>query len=426
MKLIFRGGAQEVGRSCIELRTGGDRYLLDCGVKFKEDGFAYPKGLLDVPGVDGVFITHAHLDHSGGLPFFEHKQLKGPIFCTSQTKILTKILLKDSFEVARIRHLHPAFSKVDLKEVKKDIRVVRFDKKFTHRKVGVTFYNAGHIPGSASILIEAEGKRLLYTGDMNLAQTMIMKEVIPDYGGPIDILITESTYGYRDLPDREALAQRFLDKVEQVLAQGGSVLIPVFAVGRAQEVLQILSLGEFKAPIYFDGMAKRITRHILSNPSKYVKHKERLAEMFYEVVHLVKNREERDRVAQRQGIFVTTSGMLQGGPVLHYLKHLWHDTKSAVLLTGYQCKRTNGRELLDHGFVYMKGWRTKVHCQVEKYDFSGHSDLTQLKQYIECVNPKILIVQHGDPTSVVHLTSWAERSLGCDVHGPRVLDEIDC
>lgn len=426
MKLIFRGAAREVGRSCIELQTQGDRYLLDCGVKFTEDGFAYPKGLFDVPDLDGVFLSHAHLDHSGGLPFFEHKDLRGPIFCTVQTQLLTRLLLKDSFEVARIRRLHPAFTKLDLKEVKKDTHLVHFDEPFNHRKLKVTFFNAGHIPGSASILFEVEGKRLLYSGDLNMARTMLMKEVDPTQYGPVDILITESTYGYRDLPEREELAKQFLARVKEVVAGGGSVLIPVFAVGRAQEVLQILSLERFDVPIYFDGMCKKITQNMLTHPSKYIKNKEALAKMFYEVVRTPKSNDERNRVAQQPGIFVTTSGMLQGGPVLHYLKHFWHDERSAVFLTGYQCKRTNGRYLLDEGYLYLKGWRTQVKCRVEKYDFSGHSDRDQLEQFIRAVGPKeALIVQHGDPESVAALVEWAEKELSCKVYGPQLLDELE-
>lgn len=427
MKLIFRGAAQEVGRSCIEVQTQGDRYLLDCGVKFTEDGFAYPKGIFDVPDLDGVFLSHAHLDHTGGLPFFEHKNLRGPIFCTKQTEVLTKILLKDSFEVARIRHLHPAFTRTDLKEVKKHTHFVRFDEPFKHRKLDVTFFNAGHIPGSASILLGLEGKRLLYTGDMNLAQTMLMQKVDPaQYGAPIDILITESTYGYRDLPDREILAKQFLDRIDEVIKNGGSVLIPVFAVGRAQEILQILSLRKFDVPIFFDGMCKRITRRMLTQQSKYIHNKDKLAHMFYDVVQMPKGKDARNAVAEKQGIFVTTSGMLQGGPAMHYLKHFWHDERSAIFLTGYQCKRTNGRHLLDDGYIYMKGWRTKVHCQVEKFDFSGHSDRNQLEAFIKRVNPKdALIVQHGDPEAVTALVQWAEKELDCKVFGPKILDEIE-
>ncbi len=424
MKFIFRGAAREVGRSCIELQTEGDRFLLDCGVKFEENGFSYPKGLLNIRELDGVFLSHAHLDHSGGLPFFEHKDLQGPIFCTSQTKTLTRILLKDSFEIARIKHLHPAFDRTDLREVKKDITMVKFDTAYKHRNIRYSFHNAGHIPGSASILLEVEGKRVLYSGDINLTESMLMHATTPDYEN-IDILIVESTYGYRDLPDRMTTGKRFLKRIKEVIKRGGSVLIPVFAIGRAQEILQILSFEEWDVPIYFDGMSKKVTRNILVHPSKYIKNKERLAEMFYDVVQMPKSREERERVASKQGIFVTTSGMLQGGPVMSYLKRMWHDEKNAIFLSGYQCKRTNGRHLLDDGYVYIDGWKTDVKCEVEKFDFSGHADRRALKKYIKAINPKAVIFQHGDNEAVEEMGLWAKKNLKAEVFIPSLLDEIE-
>ncbi len=424
MELIFRGAAREVGRSCIEVKTNNKRYLLDCGVKFTEDGFAYPEGVFDIPKIDGVFLSHAHLDHSGGLPFFEHYKLNCPIFCTRQTKNITRILLKDSFEVARIRHLHPAFEKTDLKEVKKDIKIVKIGEEYEYQRLKFKYYNAGHIPGSASILIETEGKRIVYSGDINLKESYLMKKADTDYEGPIDTLIIESTYGNRELPEREKTAEELVKKIEEVVKRGGSVLIPVFAVGRAQEILQILSRKKFKVPIYYDGMAKKVTRNILTTPSKHVKNKEILADMFYNVVRSPRSQKERNEIAQKQGIFITTSGMVQGGPVMHYLKHLWHNPKNAVLLTGYQCKRTNGRNLLEHGYVYIKGWKTDVKCEVKKFDFSGHSDSKALKEYIKKIKPKKLIIQHGDPESVDALAEWAKKNCDCEVYGPRIGEKI--
>ena len=204
MKLAFHGAAKEVGRSCIELQTQGDRYLLDAGIKFKEGGFAYPERIINLPDIDGLFISHAHLDHTGALPFFEHYKIICPIYCTKLTYGITKILLKDSYKIARIRHLHPAYTKTDLRRVQKDVRFVKYDKNYKHRKIRFTFKNAGHIPGSAMILIEAEGKKILYTGDTKLITTDLMKGPDLEQYKDIDVLIMESTYGDRGLPDRKA------------------------------------------------------------------------------------------------------------------------------------------------------------------------------------------------------------------------------
>jgi putative mRNA 3-end processing factor len=423
MKLIFHGAAQEVGRSCIELQTNKERYLLDCGVKFKDYGLEYPTKVFEIPELDGVFLSHAHLDHSGALPFFEHHNLPSPIFTTIQTLGITRILLKDSYKIARIKRIYPAYDKLDLKEVRKDTKLVRFDRDYKHKSIKFRFYNAGHIPGSAAIKITAENKTLVYTGDMNTRDTMLMIPADNDYGD-VDVFITESTYGYRKLPDREQTKKAFLDKIEEVINRGGSALIPVFALGRAQEVLLMLSERRWRVPIYFEGMCKKITRKILSNPSKYVKNKSLLAKMYYKKVQIIGSPRRRNMALRKPGIYVTTSGMMQGGPVLSYVKELWHDPRNAILLMGFQCKRTNGRMLLEEHYLYIDGWKTDVKCEIQKYDFSGHMSQENIKDLIKKVNPKILIIQHGDPKSVANIKEWAEKNMKCKVYGPVVGDEI--
>jgi len=423
MKLVFHGAAKEVGRSCIELQTQGDRYLLDAGIKFKEGGFAYPERIINLPDIDGLFISHAHLDHTGALPLFEHYKIICPIYSTRLTYAITRILLKDSYKIARIRNLHPAYTKTDLHEVQKDVRFVKYDKEYKHKKINFTFRNAGHVPGSAMILIQAEGKKILYTGDTKLRTTELVKGAFTNYED-VDILIIESTYGERELPDRNELRKKFLDKIEEVINRGGSVLIPVFSLGRAQDVLIMLAERKFKVPIYFDGMCKKITNRILTIPDPYVNNHAVLDEMFNKKVIHIGTERHRARALTQQGIYVTTSGMLQGGPVLSYLKEMWHDPKHAVLLTGFQCKRTNGRHLLEKGYVYLDGWRTYVKCDVEKYDFSGHAGKEDLKEMIRKINPKKLVIQHGDRDAVEELRSWAEKENKYVVYAPELGEEI--
>lgn len=430
MRLIFHGGAREVGRSCIEIQTEGDRYLLDCGVKFTYDGFLYPEEVFKVRELDGVLISHAHLDHTGALPFLEHYELVCPIFLTHQTLALTRILLKDSYKIAHVKKLHPAFDKTDIKEVRKDAHRVSFDKWYSHRKLKFLFLNAGHIPGSAMILFEAEGKRVLYTGDFNTRTTQLMKpadfRAVAREHGPIDCMITESTYGHRKLPARKSVEPKFIAAVKRVLDRGGSVLVPVFAVGRAQEILILLEQADLGCPIYFDGMAKEVTRKVITNQSTYVINKERLNYMYFNKVRFVTSEDRRNQVAQASGsVFVTTSGMMQGGPAIHYLKHMWHDEKNAVFLTGYQVKGTNGRHLIDEGCAFIKGWKTPVKCEVEKFDFSGHADLEDIKKAIWAIAPKTLIVQHGDEESVINVVEWAKEETPCEVRGPKIGEVID-
>ncbi len=424
MKLVFHGAAKEVGRSCIELQTQGDRYLLDAGIKFKEGGFAYPEKIVNLPDVDGLLISHAHLDHTGALPFFEHYKIICPIYCTKLTYVITKVLLKDSYKIARIRNLHPAYNKTDLHEVEKDVRFVKYDREYKHRKIKFTFRNAGHVPGSAMILVEAEGKKILYTGDTKLRTTELVKGAFTDYKD-IDVLIIESTYGVRELPDRNELRKKFLDKIEEVINKGGSVLIPVFSLGRSQDILIMLAQRKFKVPIYFDGMCKKITNRILGVNDPYVNNRKILEEMFNKkVIHIGSEKHRRHALSQ-QGIYVTTSGMMQGGPVLSYLNEMWHDPKHAILLMGFQCKRTNGRHLIEEGYVYLNGWRTYVKCSVEKFDFSGHADKEDLKEIIRRINPKKLVIQHGDSEAVEQLRSWAEKENKYVVYAPEIGEEIE-
>lgn len=429
MRLEFHGAAREVGRSCIELVTSkGNRFLLDVGVKFSEGGLLFPEKVLDVPHINGTFITHAHLDHSGGLPLFEHKHLHGPIFCTSQTLAISKILLKDSYKVARIKHLHPAYNGADLKEVQKDAKIVQFDKWYSHLDIRFMFLNAGHIPGSAMILIEADNKRLLYTGDFNNRDTPLMEHEIIDpvlKEKPLDVLITESTYGYRELPNANCLEERFIFSIKETLSKGGSVLIPTFSLGRAQQILIMLANSDLKTKVYFDGLCNKLTRKILETPSKYIRNKKLLYKSFYEEVEWVSSAKRRKDALKNQGIFITTSGMLQGGPVLSYLKELWHDKKNKVLLMGFQCKRTNGRTLLDEGFVYLDGWKTFVRCEVEKLDFSGHVDKEGIKNLVRELRPRHVFFQHGDEESVTHLKEWADDELGGNNYAPSLTETFN-
>jgi putative mRNA 3-end processing factor len=429
MRLEFHGAAREVGRSCIELQTmQGNRYLLDIGVKFSESGLIFPEKVLNVPEIDGTFISHAHMDHSGGLPLFEHKHLHGPIFCTAQTLAISKILLRDSYKVVRIRNQHPEYNNVDLKEVEKDAKIIEFDKWYNHKDLKFMFLNAGHIPGSAMILIEADGKRLLYTGDFNNRDTALMEhEVINKVlrEKPLDVLITESTYGHRDLPNNEELEKKLIESIKKTLAKGGSVIAPVFSVGRAQQILIMLAKANLNTKIYYDGLCNKITRKILETPGKYLRNKEILHDAFYNQIEWISSEKRRKDAMKNQGIFITTSGMIQGGPVMSYLKEMWHDEKNKIVLMGFQCKRTNGRYLIDEGFVYIDGWKTFVKCEVEKYDFSGHTDQEGIKKLVRELKPKHVFFQHGDEESVVYMKEWADNEVGGNNYAPSVTEKFD-
>ncbi len=435
MKLTFHGGAREVGRSCIEIITDhGDQYILDAGIKFKNHGYDYPKIIDNLKGLDGLFLSHAHLDHSGALPLLFHKKLLPPIFATQPTIAITKILLKDSYKIARIKHLHPAYERADVKRSIKRARIVKFDKEYDFRKIKFKFLNAGHIPGSSSVYIESDNKKILYTGDINSRPTNLMTPLNhKELAGKLDVLIVESTYGYRGLPKTPMIGKELINDIKTTINNGGSVIIPTFALGRAQELLIMLNElykdKSFRAPLYFDGMCNKITRKILTGSGKYIRNQKILSKMFFIKSKFVLSQNDRNRIAKSNTpkIILTTSGMVQGGPVLHYIKHMWHNPKNAIFLVGYQCKHTNGRLLLEQNSVYIKGWKTEVKCKVKQFSFSGHLGRDEIFKYIKLMKPKTLIVQHGDIEAVDAVCKWAKVNLPktTKIYGPEVGDTIE-
>ena len=423
MQLIFHGGAQEVGRSCVELRTGEDRYLLDCGLKFHEGGYDYPAKVFESRALDGVFLSHAHLDHAGGLPFLVHYKMHCPIFATHETQEIARILLKDSERVAHLRHLCEAFTRDDMKETFGKFEHAPYGTERQMRSIAYTFFNAGHIPGSAAVRVRTEGLSLLYTGDYNTETTRMMLGADPRAWGRVDILITESTYAQRDHPDRDAVEREFLAHVERVIRAGGRVLIPVFAVGRAQEVLLMLERKTWDVPVYVDGMARKVTEAIIDGPSPYATSKN-LLKASLRKAQPIRSRQQRIGVAEERGIFVTTSGMLQGGPAMYYLEQLWNDPKSAVLLTGFQVHGTPGWRLDTEGIARIEGETRQVLCEVKRYDFSAHLSRQGIQETILTLRPRIVIFMHGDPEATKALADWT-REQGATVYSPAVGDQID-
>lgn len=413
MKIIFHGAAQEVGKSCIEIQTRGKKYIMDAGIKFTQFGNEYPKMLDKVYSLDGVFLSHAHLDHSGALPMLEHKRLNCPIYTTKLTWKTTNLLLQDSYHLEKLKHLHPAYVERDIRKVKKDLRFVHYDKQYESHdgKVKFTYLNSGHIPGGASILLELEGKKLLYTADINTEETLLMVKSEVDKLQDIDILITENTYGDRMHPPRDECEEGLLDSVRTCLKGGGTALIPVFSVGRSQEILLLLNRLEEDVPIYLDGMARKLTEMYINSEDPYIKDKDILEKMFNRC-HVIKHPKERDKIAKEKGaVIVTTSGMVQGGPVLSYIEKIIADEKNYIILTGYQAKGTQGRHIFEDHQYYKHGQRFKVKCHIRKYDFSAHYGQDCIHSMQEKIKPKVLILQHGDMGALCESRAYAKEKL---------------
>lgn len=427
MELIIHGGAQEVGRSCIEMVTEKyTRILFDAGLKLEEKGSEYPESVTNFSEIDAVLLSHAHLDHCGALPYFDHNGLDCPIYATPATKALAKLILEDAFKVGMLTHQELGYFQDDVRAAVGCIKNIRSRQQGMVNEVKFSLHRINHIPGAAAILAETEGKRILYTGDIKLDETQLHAPT--DLAGFTNIhtLICEATYGDREHPDRKKTEKDFIGEIKTALARGGSVIIPVFALGRAQEILLIVSdaceQGVLPAnvPFYLDGMAAKATELTLHFPES-VKQPARLARCFRRAKRIT-NPGERIAAVKKQGIFITTAGMLTGGPVMEYLKCL-NNPRNAILLTGYQGEHTNGRLLEEEGCVFIDGWKTRVHCAWKKFDFSAHAGLSELKRLIRAVQPKQVVFVHGEPESIKNIADWT-RAMDITTHAPNLCDKI--
>ncbi|RMF54775.1 MBL fold metallo-hydrolase [Candidatus Woesearchaeota archaeon] len=417
MQLIFHGAAREVGRSCVEVASE-KRFLFDAGIKITAEQPEHPTHIDDLRGIAGVFLSHGHLDHCGALPLLDHTGLRCPIFCTSATKAITRILLKDALKIERIKHHHPAYDKNDVFKALDSVQKVRYGQKNYLEGIEFAFQDAGHIPGSASIMVEVEGKRILYTGDINTTQTMLLKGAFVNFP-KINTLICESTYGEKDHPERKKEEKAFLSKVKEI-SDTGSVILPVFAVGRAQEVMMMLAKKDFSVPIYMDGMAKSVTELFEQEPG-FIRDVS-LLQKSAEKVEFIESRDEREEALKKKGIFLTTSGMLSGGPVIKYLTELGDNPNNGILLTGYQTEDSNGRLLLEEGRVIIDNKLIKINSQVKQFDFSAHAGMRELKELVRKIMPEHAIFVHGDKSATLSMAKFAE-SLGIKACAPKT-DEI--
>lgn len=425
MKIKFHGGAREVGKSCIEIESEGNRYLLDSGVKFIQGGIEYPEFLNNISDIDAIFLSHAHMDHSGALPFFEHNDLKCDIYSTELTWQITQQLLKDAYHIAKFKKSHPAYNEIDLGKVKDDLHLVEYNNVYytKNKKVKFQFFNSGHIPGGASIFLEIEGKKIFYSSDINTQETYLMMAAqvnLPE----IDIFIIESTYGSREHPDRKLSENNLIQSITDAIKSHGSVLIPAFAVGRAQEILLTLRNLPKHIPIYLDGMAVTITDFVLNSNDSYLDNQDLLRGIFKRV-KIVKPR-DREKLARQKGcVIISTSGMIEGGPSVFYASKFINEKDNYIIFTGYQTEGTRGRSLFEDHLFYYEGEIYPAKCHIRKFDFSAHLGQSAIHDLIRKVNHKNLILQHGDINSLSAVYKYVRENTKSNVFVPQVGDVLE-
>jgi putative mRNA 3-end processing factor len=395
MRLSFLGGAQEVGRSAVLVDTGTENLLLDYGVKINVKPTGYPKEINKK--LNAILLSHTHLDHCGAIPILYKQFQKCPLFGLEITRPLSKMLMFDSYKISKYENEEEKFSKRNISNTIKHFKAVKYRKPFMVGKTRVTFFDAGHIPGSALILLETQNKRIMYTGDFNLSDTRLINGADLDLP-EVDILITESTYSDREHPDRLKEERKMIETIQETLENDGIALISCFAIARTQETLLVFDEYELEYPIYIDGMGKKTTRIMNSYPGLQREYNCVEKALKRLDVKIISKPSLRKKVLKKPCIIITTSGMLTGGPIAHYIEKIYDREDCTLILTGFQVPGTEGAVLLETGRYIHQDLDLAVKMSVRKFDFSSHSSRSQLFKFVKHVNPGKVFCIHGDNT----------------------------
>jgi hypothetical protein len=454
IRLTALGGFQEVGRSAILLQTRESNVLLDCGM---HPGAANPLDAfprLDAPqfnldALDAVVISHAHLDHCAILPFLFKYGYDGPVYCSAPTSSLMTLLQLDYLDVSNKQGQMAPYDQRDVRETVLHTIPLRFGVVTDIAPdIRLTLHNAGHILGSSiSHLHIGEGlHNVVYTSDYKFAKTMLLEPAATQFPR-VETIITESTYGAPQdiMPSRIEAEERLASIVNQTFEKGGKVLIPIPAVGRAQEIMLILDgymrRGAIKeAPVFLEGMISEATAITTAYP-EYLEREVRNS-ILHEGVNpfqsdyftIVEHPSARQEIIEGEPcIVIATSGMLEGGPVIEYFKNLASDERNTIIFVSYQIEGTLGRRvqkgLAETPLMNSDGKLEiiKVNLRVESIEgFSGHSDNRQIVNFIRRVAPKLerIIVCHGEKAKCLSMAGFLQRTYKTEVLVPSLLETV--
>ncbi|MEJ7641385.1 MAG: beta-CASP ribonuclease aCPSF1 [Candidatus Nitrosocosmicus sp.] len=431
--LYCLGGVKQVGRSCFVVVTPESKIMLDCGINPGENQSynAYPRidwFNFNLEELDAVVISHAHIDHQGFLPTLYKFGYNGPIYCTEPTLPLMALLQMDSIKLSKSNGAYLPYEIRDVNESIKHCIPIPYGKPTDiSPDITITLKNAGHIMGSATVHINIAGTHnILYTGDYKYAKTQLLDSAISNYPR-VETVITESTYGSSGdiMPDQYSVYSTFTESINQTLKQGGKVLIPVPAVGRAQEIMLVLDkeMREgrlIESPIFIEGMISEASAIHMSY-AHYLGYDVRKSvfqginpfqSSYFTVINGLSKRDEVFN-DDSPSIIMATSGMLEGGPSVEYFKEISPKPQNKIIFVSYQINGTLGRRVLDgtisEASMVDKNGKMKVvpvRCSKQKIDgFSGHSDFNQILSFISRVKPKRVLVNHGEKSKSENIAS---------------------
>jgi len=415
MELSFLGACGEVGRSAALVEEGKDRLLLDYGVRMNNE----TELPLPVKGpIEGVIVTHAHLDHSGAVPLlYKHSEM--PCYMTPPSLPLIDLLVQDSIKVAMLKGFEQIFSHSHLRRMIRNIIPIGYGRQ--HRicaGIDFCFQDAGHILGSATVQLKTRNHSILFTGDMKYSETRLHSAAYDGYKD-IDVMITESTYGDRPHPDRKEIEKLFIESCKRVCDNNGNVLVPSFAVGRAQEILSVLESRKFDYPVYMDGMSKKAAEIMLHFPN-YVRDAKEMRSALNKAIW-VENASTRENALKQPSVVISTAGFLQGGPAVHYLFKMKELPNQAVFFVGYQPEDEPGYKLMQtRRFQHEDYDLDYKELEIDYFDFSAHSGKEELHKYVKKIDPKLVFFIHGEPAQIGPFSNWVKDELGITTIVPKL------
>ena len=421
-RITFLGGAESIGASCLLLEIDDRRWVVDCGIRMKGSGAERLPDLsrLEAEGAPGaILVTHAHLDHIGALPVLHQRFPHVPVYASPPTIDLTRIQLLDSIKImeegASVDGELPLYSEATVASLLEAMRPVVPLRPFRPDPAGpeVTFHPAGHILGACSVLVTGRERTVFISGDLSVdGQRSIPGAATPRVRA--DLAVFESTYGNRLHPPRAEEERRLVETIAAAIEGGGKVLVPAFAIGRAQEVLLILIRAQVaKAvppfPIHADGMVRRTCEVYARHPrfvhSTLRRRIEKHGDPFFGVLENVRPvrtaRERADVMAGPPAVVVASSGMLTGGPSPVYARAWAGDERNLIAITGYQDEESPGRRLLDlarggTARLILDGAEVEARARVAAYALSGHASGAQIASLARAVGAPDCCLVHGD------------------------------
>jgi Cft2 family RNA processing exonuclease len=435
------GAARSIGASCFRVEIGPYEVILDAGTR--------PKGSQPLPEFDLIknpnliLITHAHQDHIGALPVFHRRFGATPMICSFGTKEIAEVMLTDCLKVQELNEdFESLFDESDLHATLFHLQTQKTLEDFYPLPgLKVRFIPAGHIVGAVCIYLEYGDRSLLYTGDYNTTSSRTTDGLQLADLPQAEMLITESTYGSDVHPSRRSQEGELLQAIAEIVQAGGNVLIPAFALGRAQEIILAIRTSalfhSLKIPVYVDGLVRPVTNVFQDNLNLLPKAVANFAKTgrkdpFFDAsamppIICIDNPRERPLAMSKPSVIIASSGMMSGGASVYYGKILLERENAAVFISGYTDEESPGRLLqgLEPGTeIELDGTKLTVRCQIRKFNLSAHADRVGLTQVIHRVAPKHLILVHGSPYALRQLSNAGDLRDRYWIHIPKLGDTI--